>query len=116
MRLKHKVSRLNPLLLSGMLVMASGSILGFYSTYVLWSNSAYIEVGKNGCATRPAFEYFDRCNARFDSPACSYETQTNLAYWFAEFDLQCASKEDPRTFRFPVHKAPESLEVADNSG
>lgn len=91
--------------------MAAFSIWAFLHVY---QNQAYIEVGKNGCASRPAWEYFDRCNARFDSPACMHEAQTNLAYWYGEFDTQCASMEDPRVFRFPVpNPERDTLEVAE---
>ena len=105
---------MNPIVSFVIVILAVGCAGGFYSMWVLWKNQHYIEIGKNGCGTRPSYTYFERCNARFDGPACSEEMTTRLMYWFDEFDTQCATTEDPRTFRFrfPVHE-PEPQEMAE---
>ena len=96
-------------LLSWVIIFASLVWCLFY----IFLNSQYTLVGKSiSCEQRPSFEYFMRCNARFDGPACTEESQTRMMDFYAPIDAACAQLEPDRPFVFPVHSEPEQIEIA----
>ena len=81
--------------------------------YVL-SNQQAILVGKSvDCVDRPSYDYFAFCNGLRDGAACTHESRSRMMTFYEPIDYACAKSEPPKQFRFPTHREPETLEVAE---
>ena len=82
-----------------LLALGIAILFGIWRFYEWGSTQLqYAEAGRTACAQSINVSYLASCNARFDGPACTYESQTRIERYVYNIDNACVPFMEQKAF------------------